>query len=242
MKLGRIKPGWYVLLFALLYGLVTTVALNRSNRTLRALQMQAEAEPEVPEPPPSLAPEGLWFPIPGATLPQDEAYLPGAPRIYRRGVNQGFDFYSGDAGIPIPYGAPVIAADNGSIMRVDSDYTELTPDAWQQLLSDVSASGASDEQLNRLRGRQLWLRTDSGLILRYAHLSSIAEGILVGQSVYRGQVIAYVGNSGTDDGVDGTRRGARLHFEVWPSEDSFFGQDLSSDELRQAAAALFVGP
>ena len=242
MNFRRIKPGWYLLIFALLYGLVVTTALNRSNRALRNLQVQADAEPEVLEPPPPLAPEGLWFPIPGATLPQDDAYLPGAPRIYRRGVNQGFDFYSGDAGIPIPYGAPVIAADNGNIIRVDNDYVEPSPEAWQRLLSDVAESGATDEQLNRLRGRQIWLRTDDGTILRYGHLSSIVEGLFVGQSVYRGQVIGYVGNSGTDDGVAGSRRGARLHFEVWPGENSFLGQNLSSQELRQAAANLFVGP
>lgn len=242
MNFRRIKPGWYVLALALLYALVVTSALNRSNRALRDLQVGAEAESEVLEPAPDLAPEGLWFPIPGATLPQDEAYLPGAPRIYRRGVNQGFDFYSGDAGIPIPYGAPVIAAADGNIVRVDKDYAELSPDAWQSLLSSVSESGATDEQLNRLRGRQIWLRTGDGFILRYAHLSAVAAGLAVGQSVYRGQVIGYVGNSGTDDGVAGTRRGARLHFEVWPSEDSFLGEDLSPPELREAAASLFVGP
>jgi len=125
---------------------------------------------------------------------------------------------------------------------VDNDYSELSPEAWQQLLSEVAASGATDEQLNRLRGRQIWLRTGDGTILRYGHLSSIADGLLVGQDVYRGQVVGYVGNSGTEDGNAGTRRGARLHFEVWPNEDSFFGQDLSPAELRQAAADLFVGP
>lgn len=187
------------------------------------------------------APAGLWFPVVGASVPRSEAYLPGAPRVYRNGVNQGFDFYSGDAGIPIPYGTPVVAAADGVVARADNNYSELDQAAWDALIEEVGINGANEEQLDRLRGRQLWLTTADGRTLRYAHLSRLRPGIEEGQRVYRGQVIGFVGNSGTDDGVRGTSGGARLHFEIWQDEQ-FFGQDLDSEELRVRAASLFVGP
>jgi murein DD-endopeptidase MepM/ murein hydrolase activator NlpD len=60
--------------------------------------------------------------------------------------------------------------------------------------------------------------------------------------VYRGQVIGYVGNSGTDAGVAGGRDRARLRFELWPAEDEYFGEGLEPEQVRLEAASLFVGP
>ena len=239
----KVKPGWYVLAFLLLYSVIVTVALTRSNRLLYAARDVPSEEPvvEVVPEPVALAPEGLWFPVPGASLPQDASYLPNAPRIYRNGVNQGFDFYGEDAGIPIAYGSPVVAAAEGTLTRVDAGYSELSPADWQMLLDKVSTSSADEDDLNRLRGRQIWLRTDDGRVLRYGHLSAIRAGLTEGERVYRGQVIGYVGNSGTDDGVAGTTRGSRLHFEIW-QDGTFFGQDLDEASLRAAARNLFVGP
>ncbi|CAN5876312.1 hypothetical protein BH24DEI2_BH24DEI2_08960 [soil metagenome] len=239
-RLRAVKPGWYLLGFFILYSLVATVALTRAervNRDLRAPPLETVAET-----PPEVAPTGLWFPVPGASLPQTAAYLPGADRAYRRGVNQGFDFYGEDAGIPIQYGTPVVAAADGVVTRADSAYSELGADAWDTLLKEVFENGAGDEQLDRLRGRQLWLQTDDGLSLRYGHLSSLGAGIALDAPVYRGQVVGFVGNSGTDDGVTGTTRGARLHFEVWRPDGTFFGQEMTEETLRSAADTLFVGP
>lgn len=186
-------------------------------------------------------PEGLWFPIPGARLPRSDANLPGAPRAYRAGVSQGFDFVDGDLDVPVPYGAAVIAAAAGEVIRADTGYVELTPEAYQRLLDDV-ADGADEQELDLLRGRQVWIRTADGTVLRYGHLSRVASGVSVGRAVYRGQVVGYVGNSGTDAGVAGRRDGARLRFEVWPAEDEYFGQGLTPEQVRLEAASLFVGP
>lgn len=237
----KLKPGWYVLAFFVLYSFVMTTALiraNRINRDLHALPSETTLAPE----PETVAPAGLWFPVPGASVPQNPDYLPGGQRAYRRGVNQGFDFYGEDAGIPIVYGTPVVAAADAVVTRADLDYSELDAEAWRTLLDDVFENGAGEEQLNLLRGRQVWLRTEEGLSLRYGHLSSLDSDLAVNQPVYRGQVVGFVGNSGTDNGVAGTERGARLHFEVWRPDGTFFGQDLAEEAVRVAAASLFTGP
>lgn len=240
--LRKVKPGWYLLAALLVYALVVTAMLQRTNAELRDLRIDMATTRAEASAPPSqpVEPTGLWFPLPGASLPSDDAHLPGAERPYRDGLNQGFDFYDGEVGIPVPYGAPVIAASSGTVERVDQTYSEMTPATFEALLANV-ADGASEQELDLLRGRQVWLRTTSGRLLRYAHLSGVRQGLAAGQEVFRGQVLGYVGNSGTDAGVAGIERQARLHFEVW-TDGAFFGEGLGADDVRIAAASLFTGP
>lgn len=237
----RLKPGWYVLLAITAYAVVVTLLLARGGSST---QLPAE-QPSQDAPAPQVAnagPPGLWFPIPGASLPATDSNLPGAPRVYRNGVSQGFDLFDTDSGVPVVLGTPVVAAASGQIVRADLGYTEMDPRAWEVLMSDVEQGGADESQLDQLRGRQIWLRTDDGTVLRYGHLSSIRTGIRTGVNVHRGQVIGFVGNSGTDRAVAGSDDGVRLRFEIWNEEGEFFGQDLSATDVRLAAASLFVGP
>lgn len=259
-----IKPGWYLLLLLLAYASFSTVAWQRSERSLRsfrALPSRVSA--------PSVAVEArnidefdaatsaavplttgaarldqadpFWTPIPGASLPNDSRYLPGALLPGRRDLRQGFEFHGAEAGVPLSYGTPVIAAADGVLVRADQDYQELSETTWQGLQLELSRREATSDERDWLRGRQLWLRTGDGQVLRYSHLSAVETGLARGQEVYRGQVIGYLGNSGTADGVTGTTRGARLGFEIWQAE-RFFGQNMTPAEILAEAALLFRGP
>lgn len=55
-------------------------------------------------------------------------------------------------------------------------------------------------------GNVVYLRHDDGRTTRYAHLHAFADGNMVGTRVKRGQLLGYVGNTGTS-------AGAHLHFE-----------------------------
>ncbi|MEX2534936.1 MAG: M23 family metallopeptidase [Trueperaceae bacterium] len=241
-----LKPGWYLLAALLLYACAVTLLLALQGSELRDYRNAMAADsPQSDEPTENASPAvqteaNLWFPLPGAELPDNPAHLPGAVRSYRQGVSQGFDFYDGGSGVPVPYGAAVTASAAGTLVRVDNVYRESEAEEWESLLEAVT-DGAQEGELDRLRGRQLWLETDDGRLLRYAHLSGIRRGLVEGGRVERGKVLGYVGNSGTDEGVAGSELGARLHFEVWEG-DSFFGEGMDTEELRIAAASLFTGP
>ncbi|MDF1522762.1 MAG: M23 family metallopeptidase [Trueperaceae bacterium] len=260
--LGRLKPGWYVLILLLLYALVTTGGWRRDVVALRELRLEvasgavpvaaagvaaAPGDAELLAPAsvatpstPLAADTGLWFPVPGARVPTDDDHLPGAERAYRSGVSEGFVFWPESAGRFIVFGTPVIAVGDGRVVRVDEPYAELDRDGWDTLLEDV-ADGATDAELDRLRGRQVWLELGDGRVVRYGHLSGVRAGLDEGQRVARGRVIGYVGNSGTLDGVLGRTGNPRLHFEIRDG-DGFVGAGLDPDGVRLLASSLFTGP
>lgn len=65
--------------------------------------------------------------------------------------------------------------------------------------------------VNTLGGNRLWLTDDAGNAFYYAHLSAYAPAALEGARVTRGQVIAFVGNTG-----QAITTPPHLHFEVHP--------------------------
>lgn len=246
----RVRPGWFVLAGLLVYALVATSQWRAAAHELRETQAQLDSVADVAtdraiaSPAPAaaaLGDAGLWFPIPGARVPTDDDHLPGAQRAYRSGVAEGFSFWQDSSGVPIVHGTPVIAAGSGEVIRVDSGYVELSSAEWEVLLASVEG-GASESDLDRLRGRQVWLRLDDGRVVRYGHLASVRSGLSVGQRVTRGGVIGTVGNSGTPDAVAGRERNARLHFELRDEDGGYFGQGRDPDEVRLAAISLFTGP
>jgi murein DD-endopeptidase MepM/ murein hydrolase activator NlpD len=181
----------------------------------------------------------LRMPIVGASLPDLDTLLPGAPRAYRNGVHQGFDMNNGHIGVPTAYSGPVIAAKDGTVIRAMLDFQEMTGDEYAAAIATSQTAGTTPpDVLDRLRGRQVWIDHGHGIVTRYVHLSGIAADIAEGTNVRAGDIIGFVGNSGTEAGVNGTRGGAHLHFEL-RIDDRYLGEGMSNDEIREAGNRLF---
>jgi murein DD-endopeptidase MepM/ murein hydrolase activator NlpD len=104
----------------------------------------------------------------------------------------------------------------------------------------IAAQGETDEEsLDRYRGRQVWIDHGAGVITRYAHLSRVADGLRVGMSVKRGEVIGYVGNSGTPESLIDPNAEMHLHFEIRVG-DSYLGQGLTPEEVRALYESAFA--
>lgn len=177
---------------------------------------------------------GFVYPIVGACLPTGDQLMPNAPRPYRNGFHEGVDFYDSDNCTRIGRGTPVVAAKAGTVIRADLDYKDLSSEELRQL----EVNPTTDEALDKFRGRQVWIQHDGGIITRYDHLAGIAAGIAKSVRVKQGQVLAYVGESGTPESVTAPGTEYHLQFEVWVN-GSFLGKSISPAEVRRLYQALF---
>lgn len=184
-------------------------------------------------------PSAYQLPVDGATLSSRANHLPGAPRAYRNGTHEGFDFYDGTVSVEIEYGTPQRAVADGVVIRADHDYEELTLEGYRELIDaatrDLTTPG---DVLDALRGRQVWIRHAGGYVTRYAHLSGIAENVAEGEPVVQGQVVGFTGNSGTEEAARDTEEGPHPHIEIWRG-DTYLGQNLEPDEIYRLAAQVF---
>ncbi len=174
----------------------------------------------------------LTSPLPGATISTRDSQLPGAPRAYRNGTHQGLDYYDGFCGIRIRFGDPVYAAGDGVIYRIDHEYSELDVTARREILDTAhSLEDTPEDILDKLRGRQVWIKHEYGVITRYAHLYQVADNLEAGDPVNTGDLIGTIGNSGTSDGAWSSTLNPHLHFEIWLGE-YYLGQGLTPSEAR----------
>jgi murein DD-endopeptidase MepM/ murein hydrolase activator NlpD len=172
---------------------------------------------------PAAALTGFALPV-GYELPEEAELLPGSARDYRGGYHEGIDF-------PLSMNMPVAAAKTGTIVRIDSEYTEWSVEE-QINGEDVGFRlGYTPETiLDKLRGRQVWIDHGYGVVTRYAHLSSV-ELFSVGSIVEQGTIIGHVGNSGT-------KAGPHLHIEIRVG-DGYLGDGLSGPELLRVLRRAF---
>ncbi|WP_457637676.1 M23 family metallopeptidase [Oceanithermus sp.] len=242
----KVKLGWYTLMALALYALVVTLAWHHDRAELHRLRAVL-AEMNVSSG--SVGESGKYrLPLPGACLPQKPEHLPGYPRDYRKGYNQGFIFTAGDACVPVAYGMGVVADQGGRILKAEQNYKELTPAQFEKLIKDV-ADGATPEEMDKLRGREVWIEHPDGRISVYAHLAGIRPGLREGDLVKKGEWIGYLGNSGTQAAVRGSHEGARLLLEVWKDAvdtGTYLGQGLdprkNAEQILAEAKALFEVP
>ena len=177
---------------------------------------------------------GFVFPIVGGCLPTGDQLMPNAPRDYRNGTHEGVDFYNVDNCTPIGVGTSIVAAKGGTVIRADWDYVELTAERY----ADLAVNLTSPETLDAFRGRQVWIDHGNGVVTRYCHLNAIADGLAVGSRIEAGQLIAFVGESGTPESINNPGNQYHLHFEVRVGE-SYLGAGMPADEVRATYRALF---
>ncbi|MGQ9599907.1 MAG: peptidoglycan DD-metalloendopeptidase family protein [Anaerolineae bacterium] len=176
---------------------------------------------------------GLQIPIQGAALTRRDFQLPGAPRHYRLGVHQGIDFYGHTVGVPVNRQTPVRAVADGVVIRALTDYRPLTEAQARAWAAQCRRLGYTPEDvLDGYRGMQVWIDHGGGLVSRYAHLSRIEPGVVEGTRVAKGQIIAWVGNSGTPASIRSETEEVHLHLELWIG-DHYVGQFLRPIETRE---------
>jgi murein DD-endopeptidase MepM/ murein hydrolase activator NlpD len=165
--------------------------------------------------------------------------MPGAPREYRNGIHEGVDFYDIDNCASIGLDTAVLAAKAGRVIRADMDYIDITPEQVAELEQEALDNGSSEEIEDIFRGRQVWVDHGNGIVTRYAHLNGIADGIQEGSAVSQGELIAFVGDSGTPESVTDPGSEVHLHFEIRVG-DSYLGADLDPQEVRQLFEDAFA--
>lgn len=166
---------------------------------------------------------GLKLPI-GIQLSPRDFQMPGAPRHYRYGIHEGADLYWA-------VNSPIVATASGTVIRAMHDYK---PDIerFDLLIEELREVGYTPEAVaDFYRGRQVWLEADNGLITRYAHMSEIDDAIQEGARVEKGQLVGYIGNSGSPSSRNNDVDDAHIHFELW-TQNGYIGQFLRPIETR----------
>jgi murein DD-endopeptidase MepM/ murein hydrolase activator NlpD len=177
---------------------------------------------------------GFTYPIAGSCLPKSDQLMPNAARSYRNGIHEGVDFYQVDNCTAIGNGTPVLSVFAGRVVRADTGYVDPT----QAEINAYLANPNTEDSLDKFRGRQVWVDHGGSIVTRYAHLAGVAPGITVGTMVTQGQLIAYVGESGTPESVSNPGREYHLHFEIRVGA-SYLGKDLPAAEVRRIYLAAF---
>lgn len=197
------------------------------------------AAPATATAPPLTGPTGFSFPIAGACLPAGDQLMPNAPRAYRNGFHEGLDFYPGLACAPIQRGTPILAAKDGTVIRADLKYADLTLAQVQELDAKTKAQGFSDPvTLDIYRGRQVWIDHGDGLVTRYCHMESIDPAITAGLAVKVGMRLGGVGESGTPESITDPGTELHLHWELRVG-DSFLGSGLPAATVRALYQRVF---
>ena len=175
--------------------------------------------------------DGLIMPIAGMRLPRHPGVYPGARRLYRYGVHAGVDFFNDPgAKVRIQMGTPARAADAGKIVRVDSNFVDMNAQQFSKVMKDcLRAHQTSEHNEDLLRGCQVWIDHGNGLVTRYAHLDRVKPNLKINQFVKQGEVVGYIGVSGTGQNLPGRAKYPHLHFEI-RLDGHYLGYGLTPQE------------
>lgn len=171
------------------------------------------------------------LPMKKVHLPFNFGALPGTRRPYRYGVHEGIDFFVDSAcQSKVEIGTEVRACASGKVVRADTNFKEMSRGKFLQVLAQCRkehATSSTNEDL--FRGQQVWIDHGGGCMTRYAHLSKISDRITKGCTVKKGDLIAYVGVSGTQGAYPGQSRHPHLHFEIW-LDGKYLGWGMTPQE------------
>ena len=128
-------------------------------------------------------------PVRGYPLPTQHAHIPNYSREYRAsytdGIHHWWDIFA-------PKNTPVQALDSWIIIRVVDDFVF---DDLKQIkrwsLSEVDKL----ENLDLLRGNQVWLKTMKGEVVFYSHLETVEDSIQVWDFVSKWANLGWIGVS-----------------------------------------------
>jgi murein DD-endopeptidase MepM/ murein hydrolase activator NlpD len=164
-------------------------------------------------------------------------------REYRAGIHEGIDF-------PTPLNTPIMAVSSGIVVRSNPTHSDVDIDTYKAFLETTQKLSKTPDDIYNyiLLGKSIII--DHGYtivpnfrtISVYAHLSSIAEGILPGVNVEKGQVIGLAGNTGTSSGALRNAKGAHLHWEIHFENTTgryFLGQNIPPEILKDNIDLLF---
>jgi len=172
---------------------------------------------------------GFLFPIAGQGLPSHPGVFPGARRLYRFGVHEGVDLFSG-SGKTVVIGTQARAVKAGSVMRTDANFSDMTARKYDQIMEECRRDHrTSDKNEDLFRGCQVWINHGSGLVTRYAHLSKTNTSLKLNEPISRGSLIGYVGVSGTGQNLPGRAQYPHLHFEI-RLDGKYLGYGLTPQE------------
>jgi murein DD-endopeptidase MepM/ murein hydrolase activator NlpD len=174
---------------------------------------------------------GLRLPIKGSHLPGHPGVWAGARRLYRHGIHKGTDFFHDPGrGTIVSMGTPVYAADAGKVIRSDQNFQDMNAAVYSRVIGEChSTHQSSEKNEDLLRGCQVWIDHGNGLITKYAHLDKAKPGLKTGTKVSGGDLIGFVGVSGTGENLPGRGKHPHLHFEVW-LDGKYVGNGLTPSE------------
>ncbi|MBM7095978.1 M23 family metallopeptidase [Bacillus sp. H-16] len=182
----------------------------------------------------------LDFPIRDAAVSTIDSHLPGAPRPYRNGYHEGIDWYGYSTGVDITTDTPVYGMAEGIVVRVDHDYTEFESELIRNdTLSATAELGLTPEYLlDKLRGKQVWVQYENGVMNRFAHLDRTNPDLKPGDRVDKDTLIGYVGNSGTSFAVNGDGGGLHLHHDLLIYGELFW-KPFTPDETKEILTGIW---
>ncbi len=182
------------------------------------------------------------LPTYGAVIPEDDYYLPGAPRKYRNGVHKGLDFNtfiaSDQTEQKMKITTPILAIASGEIVRVDNDYIPMTLNEYNDI-TQYNQNHPVTYVDKDFGGRQIWIDHKNGIMSSYNHLSSIVKNIKVGTKIVRGELIGYAGNSGLISEVKNSKDQIHLHLEIW-IDGEYLGNDMKPNQTRKFLQYFFT--